>query len=78
MLVRSDGTVLSNGAQRSWLGLGQGSFMSTRVYPGDSVFVPEVLDKRSPYTVFIQGVKDWTQLFYQFGLGAAAVQTLRN
>lgn len=78
MLIRSDGTVVSNAAQRSWFGIGTGSFMSTKVYPGDSVFVPEVIDKRSPYTQFIQGAKDWTQLFYQFGLGAAAVKTLRN
>jgi protein involved in polysaccharide export with SLBB domain len=78
MLIRSDGTVVSNAAQRSWFGIGSGSFMSTKVYPGDSVFVPEVIDKRSPYTQFIQGAKDWTQLFYQFGLGAAAVKTLRN
>jgi protein involved in polysaccharide export with SLBB domain len=78
MLIRSDGTVLSNGAQRSWFGIGRRSFMSAKVYPGDSVFVPEVIDKRSPYTQFIQGAKDWTQLFYQFGLGAAAVKTLRN
>ena len=78
MLIRSDGTVLSSSAQRSWFGFGNRSFMSTKVYPGDSVFVPEVIDKRSPYTQFIQGAKDWTQLFYQFGLGAAAVKTLRN
>ena len=42
------------------------------------MFVPELLDKRKPYTVFIQGAKDVTQLFFQFGLGAAAIKTLRN
>lgn len=78
IIIRSDGTVVSNAAQRSWFGFGNMSFMSTKVYPGDSVFVPEVIDRRSPYTQFIQGAKDWTQLFYQFGLGAAAVKTLRN
>lgn len=78
MVIRSDGTVVANPAQRNWTGWGQRSFLSTRVYPGDSVFVPELLDKRTPYTVFIQGVKDVTQLFFQFGLGAAAIKTLRN
>jgi protein involved in polysaccharide export with SLBB domain len=78
MVIRSDGTVVANRALRSWVGWGNRSFLSTRVYPGDSVFVPELLDKRKPYTIFIQGAKDWTQLFYQFGLGAAAVRTLRN
>lgn len=78
MIIRADGSVMANTAQRSWLGWGNSSFMSARIYPGDSIFVPELLDKRTPYTQFIQGAKDWTQLFYQFGLGAAAVRTLRN
>ncbi len=52
--------------------------MKTRVYPGDTVFVPELIDRRTPYTQFIQGAKDWTQLLYQFGLGAVAIKTLRN
>jgi protein involved in polysaccharide export with SLBB domain len=77
LLVRADGTVLSNGANRSLFGLG-GGFMSTRVSAGDSIFVPEQLDKRTPYTQFIQGAKDLTQIFFQFGLSAAAVKTLRN
>ena len=78
LLLRSDGTVLANRAHRSWVGWGARSFMNTRVEPGDALFVPEVLDRRSAYTQFMQGAKDWTQLFYQFGLGAAAVKTLKN
>ncbi len=46
--------------------------------PGDSVFVPGVLDRRSAYSVFIQGFKDWTSILYQFGLSAAAIKTLRQ
>ena len=46
--------------------------------PGDSVFVPEVADRRTAYTQFVDGAKDWTQLLFQLGLGAAAVKTLRN
>ena len=78
MLIRSDGTVLANRAQRSWIGAGNYSFMGTRVQPGDSVFVPEVLDRRTAYTQFIQGAKDWTAILYQFGLGAAGLKTLKN
>lgn len=78
MVIRSDGTVMANNAQRSWVGWGAGAFMSTRIYPGDSVFVPEVLDKRTSYTQFIQGAKDWSQLLYQFGLSAVAIKTLRQ
>lgn len=78
LLIRADGTVQANEAQRSFMGWGNRSFMSIALQPGDSVFVPELLDRRTSYTQFIQGAKDWTQLFYQFGLGAAAVKTLRN
>lgn len=78
MLIRSDGTVLAASAQSCLLCLGNSGFMATPVYPGDSVFVPEVLDRRTPFTQFMQGAKDVSQLFFQFGLGAAAIRTLRN
>jgi protein involved in polysaccharide export with SLBB domain len=78
MLIRSDGTVLANRAQRSWLGLGHKGFLGNRLQPGDSVFIPEVLDRRNAYTQFIQGAKDWTAILYQFGLGAVGIKTLRN
>lgn len=77
LLIRGDGTVMSNRAQRSWLGLGNMGFMGTRLQAGDSIFIPEVLDRRSAYTQFIQGAKDWTALLYQFGIGAAALKTLK-
>ena len=75
MVIRADGTVESNARKSSLWGAG---FNNKKLNPGDSIFVPEVLDRRSSYTQFITGAKDWTQLFYQFGLGAAAVKTLRN
>jgi protein involved in polysaccharide export with SLBB domain len=78
MLIRSDGTVLSNRAQRSWAGFGHAGFMGARMQPGDSIFIPEVVDRRTPYTQFIQGAKDWTAILYQFGIGAAALKTLKN
>ena len=78
LLIRADGTVQANSAQRNWLGWGNSRFMNTRVEPGDSLFVPELLDRRTPYVQFIQGAKEWTQVLYQFGLGAAAFKTLKN
>lgn len=39
---------------------------------GDTVFVPEELDK----STLIQVVKDWTQILYQFGIGLAGITTL--
>lgn len=78
MLLRADGSVVANKALRSWWGRGGKDFMATRIHPGDSILVPELLDKRTPYAQFVQGAKDWTQLLYQFGLGAAAFKTLTN
>jgi len=77
MLIRSDGTVLANRAQRSFWGFGHMGFMGIRLQPGDSIFIPEVIDRRSAYTQFIQGAKDWTSILYQFGIGAAALKTLK-
>jgi hypothetical protein len=40
-----------------------------RAEPGDTIFVPEELNK----TTFVQAAKDWTQILYQFGLGIAGI-----
>ncbi|RYE70675.1 MAG: hypothetical protein EOO81_07560, partial [Oxalobacteraceae bacterium] len=40
---------------------------------GDNI-PPEELNK----TTFMQEAKDWTQILYQFGLGAAALKTIKN
>jgi len=37
-----------------------------------------LIDRRTTYTQFMEGAKDWTTLLYQFGLGAAALKTIRN
>lgn len=76
LIVRADGSVNANRAQRSWVGMGNSRFMSTTLQPGDAIFVPEEADKRTGYTRFIEGAKDWTQLLYQFGIGAAAWKQL--
>ena len=77
-LIRADGSVLANPARLSTFGWGQRSFLKLPLNPGDSVFVPEVVDRRTAYNQFVDGAKDWTQLLFQLGLGAAAVKTLRN
>jgi protein involved in polysaccharide export with SLBB domain len=78
LIIRGDGTVLSNRAQRSWFGLGQSDFMGMRMQAGDTLFIPETVDRRTPYNQFIQSAKDWTAILYQFGIGAAALKTLKN
>jgi len=73
-VVRANGSVISARQSSSgWFG-SSSNLASLKALPGDTVFVPEELNK----TTFIQEAKDWTQILYQFGLGAAALQTIRN
>jgi protein involved in polysaccharide export with SLBB domain len=67
MLIRADGSVES--ASRRFL-LRSYGLMGKEMNPGDTIFVPGVVDRRSAYTQFMQGAKDWTTILYQFGLGA--------
>ena len=77
LLLRADGSVEANPAIRSWYSSGS-SFLSKRLQPGDSIFVPERLDRRTAYTRFVAGAKDWTSILFNLGLGAAAIRTLRQ
>jgi protein involved in polysaccharide export with SLBB domain len=47
---------------------------SLGVMPGDAIFIPEDLNK----TTFTKELKDWTQIIYQLGLGAAAIKVLQD
>lgn len=70
-LVRANGNVVSGRqVDTGWL-LRTGSIEGLRAEPGDTVFVPEEMDK----TTLIQSVKDWTQIVFQFGLGIAGVKS---
>jgi protein involved in polysaccharide export with SLBB domain len=69
-VVRADGSVVSR-RQSGWM---SASLNGMKVMPGDAIVVPEELD-RTPWS---KHLKDWTQIFYQFGLGAAAIQVIRN
>lgn len=69
-LMRADGSVVSK--QQS--GFFMNRFDSTRVMPGDSIVVPDQLDR----TTLTRDFKDIAQIFYQFGLGAAAIKVLRQ
>jgi protein involved in polysaccharide export with SLBB domain len=73
-VVRANGSVVSERQSSGWLGLGNGKLAGMPAQPGDTIFVPEKLDK----TTWTQDVKDWTQILAQFALGAAALKTLGN
>jgi len=76
MVLRADGSVESDTG--GWFsGLGKG-LMAKPLFPGDAIFVPEKVDRRTGYVQFMTGAKDWTQLIYQLGIGAAALKTLRQ
>lgn len=72
-LVRADGTVLHN-KRASWFS----SLESTKLMPGDTLVIPTKTNRETFWTGFVRGLKDWSQILYQFGLTAAAIQTLRN
>jgi polysaccharide export outer membrane protein len=68
-VARADGSVLSK-RQSGWLG----GFGRATLMPGDTLVVPEKTDKVS----WIKELKDWSQIFYQFGLGASALKVLMD
>jgi protein involved in polysaccharide export with SLBB domain len=70
-VIRANGSVISARQNSSWFS-GGGSLSALQALPGDTVFVPEEINKAS----FIQNAKDWTQILYQFGLGVAAFKSL--
>jgi hypothetical protein len=70
-VVRANGSVVSAREGRRWGALAR--FEAQPALPGDTLFVPEKLDR----VTLTQGAKDWTQILYQFGIGVAALMALR-
>jgi polysaccharide export outer membrane protein len=66
-IIRADGTVRSQKGKLSGL-------TRTRINPGDAIVVPEKIERSN----WIQSLKDWTTILYQFGLGVAGIKILRN
>ncbi len=69
-VVRADGSVLSRTNTSGMWSAGLGSI---RVIPGDTIVVPARLDKGS----LMRGIRDWSQIIGQIGLGAAAINVLK-
>jgi protein involved in polysaccharide export with SLBB domain len=68
-VLRADGSVISK-RQSGFLG---GGLEGQRLMPGDTIVVPEEFDK----VTLTRTLKDFAQIFYQFGLGAAAINVLK-
>lgn len=67
VIFKADGTVKQQGY--SWFSPGW-----ERLNPGDTVFVPEDVQSSGWTRLF----RDWSQIFYQLGLGTAALKILRS
>jgi protein involved in polysaccharide export with SLBB domain len=72
ILVRADGSAMTN--QSYFLN----DVLSTVAMPGDTIVMPEKFDRESIWSLSLRNAKDFTQVLYQLGLGAAAIKTLRQ
>ncbi|MBK6850089.1 MAG: SLBB domain-containing protein [Burkholderiales bacterium] len=72
-VVRADGSV-QHSTRRGWFN----SLEKLELMPGDTVVVPDKTNRETFWTALTRGLKDWSQILYQFGLSAAAIKTLRN
>lgn len=68
-VIRADGTVVPKQGFSPF----SRSFDSTRLNAGDTIVVPQSLAHAS----FLRGLRDWTQVFGQLALGAAAINVLK-
>ncbi len=75
-ILRADGTVSHAGDRRSFWGASK--LEADPMQPGDALIVPNQLDFETWGRALVRNLKDWSQIFSQFGLGAAAIQTLRR
>jgi protein involved in polysaccharide export with SLBB domain len=72
-VIRANGSVVSSPQGRGWF-VSRRDLTAVRAEPGDTVFVPEEINK----TTFVQDAKDWTQILYQLGLGLAGLNAVRG
>jgi protein involved in polysaccharide export with SLBB domain len=70
-IIHADGSVISRSAVKGPWG---NTFKTLRLNPGDTIVVP---DKTIRPTA-LRGLLDWTQIFSQLAIGAAAVEVLRQ
>ena len=75
-ILRADGTVSHTQGRRGFFG--SGGLEGQPLQPGDALVVPSQLDYETWGRALVRNLKDWSQIFSQFGLGAAAIQTLRK
>ena len=73
-IVRADGTVTHAGDQRGGFFSSRSSKLESQaMQPGDALIVPNQLDFETWGRAFVRNLKDFSQIFSQFGLGVAAI-----
>lgn len=72
-IIRADGEVVSRYMGKTIWDKSDSNFNNLRIFPGDTIMVPEKTFKPS----VLRGIIDWSQVFSQFALGTAAIQVLQ-
>jgi protein involved in polysaccharide export with SLBB domain len=73
-VIQANGQARKNVAQLSFWGRRKSVDSPVELMPGDTIVVPEDMNK----TVFTRQVVQWSQILYQLGLGAAAIKVLQQ
>jgi len=69
-VIRASGEVVGYDSTRSaW----RSDFDELRIYPGDTIVIPE----KTFHPSVLRGVMEWSQMFSQFALGAASISIIR-
>ncbi len=75
-ILRADGTVNSAADRRGFFG--RGGLESQVLQPGDALIVPNQLDFETWGRALVRNLKDFAQIFSGFGIGIAAINSIRN
>jgi len=75
-ILRADGTVSHANDRRSFFG--RNNLESQVMQPGDALIVPNQLDFETWGRATIRNLKDFAQIFSGFGIGIAAINSIKN
>jgi protein involved in polysaccharide export with SLBB domain len=75
-ILRADGTVNSAADRRGFFG--RGGLEAQILQPGDALIVPNQLDFETWGRALVRNLKDFAQIFSGFGIGIAAINSIRN
>ena len=72
-VLRADGSIVNKSAMGVFASLNNLELM-----PGDTIVVPEKLDRENTRNFVMRQLKDVSQILSQFGLGIAAIKAIKN